>query len=169
MSNVKTGKFVYELPSPTTSEMVSTIPKQYSKARSQCHYSVGKPFGILANVVRCALWRREQTPCIFYVPQVLDLLDSWRNPLYTVFNVPICFHSSTNICLRKGDSSHNRLHRKGVSRTLFITNIKKMESDEEIKGKAYVHWKSWQVAYKGIVDQNYLDSLTLENRLWKSE
>ena len=42
MSNVKTGKFVYELPSPTTSEMVSTIPKQYSKARSQCHYSVGK-------------------------------------------------------------------------------------------------------------------------------
>ena len=66
------------------------------------------------------LWRREQTPCIFYVPQVLDLLDSWRNPLYTVFNVPICFHSSTNICLRKGDSSHNRLHRKGFSRTLFI-------------------------------------------------
>ena len=32
----------YELPSPTTSEMVSTIPKQYSKARSQCRYSVGK-------------------------------------------------------------------------------------------------------------------------------
>ncbi len=40
--------------------------------------------------------------------------------------------------------------------------IKKMESDEEIRGKAYVHWKSWQEAYKGIVDQNYLDSLTLE-------
>ena len=32
----------YELPSPTTSEMVSTIPKQYSKARSQCRYSVGQ-------------------------------------------------------------------------------------------------------------------------------
>ena len=28
--------------------------------------------------------------------------------------------------------------------------IKKMESDEEIKGKVYVHWKSWQDAYKGI-------------------
>ena len=25
--------------------------------------------------------------------------------------------------------------------------IKKMESDEEIKGKAYVHWKSWQDAF----------------------
>lgn len=39
--------------------------------------------------------------------------------------------------------------------------IKKMQSDEEIKGKAYVHWKSWQDAYKGIVDQDYLDSMTL--------
>ncbi len=40
--------------------------------------------------------------------------------------------------------------------------IKKMESDEEIKGKAYVHWKSWQEAYAGIVDRQYLDDLTLE-------
>ena len=40
--------------------------------------------------------------------------------------------------------------------------IKKMESDDEIRGKAYVHWKSWQEAYSGIVDQRYLDSLTLE-------
>ena len=38
--------------------------------------------------------------------------------------------------------------------------IKKMETDAEIKGKAYVHWKSWQEAYSGIVDQRYLDSLT---------
>ena len=40
--------------------------------------------------------------------------------------------------------------------------IKKMETDAEIKGKAYVHWKSWQEAYPGIVDQQYLDSLTLD-------
>ena len=40
--------------------------------------------------------------------------------------------------------------------------IKKMESDSEIKGKAYVHWKSWQEAYKGIVDQDYLNALTIE-------
>ncbi len=26
--------------------------------------------------------------------------------------------------------------------------IKKMETDEEIKGKAYVHWKAWHGAYK---------------------
>ena len=40
--------------------------------------------------------------------------------------------------------------------------IKKMESDDEIRGKAYVHWKSWQETYAGIIDQTYLDSLTLD-------
>ena len=40
--------------------------------------------------------------------------------------------------------------------------IKQMESDEEIRGKAYVHWKAWQEAYAGLIDQTYLDSLSLE-------
>lgn len=40
--------------------------------------------------------------------------------------------------------------------------IKKMESDEEIRGKAYVHWKSWQETYPGLVDKGYLDNMTLE-------
>lgn len=40
--------------------------------------------------------------------------------------------------------------------------IKKMDTDPEIRGKAYVHWKSWQETYPGIVDQIYLDELTLE-------
>ena len=40
--------------------------------------------------------------------------------------------------------------------------LKKMETDKEIKGKAYVHWKSWHEAYTGIVSQEYLDKLTLE-------
>ena len=40
---------------------------------------------------------------------------------------------------------------------------KKMETEEETKGKAYVHWKSWQDAYAGIVDPGYLDKLTLDN------
>ena len=40
--------------------------------------------------------------------------------------------------------------------------IKKTDTEDEIRGKAYVHWKSWQEAYPGIVDQRYLDSLTLE-------
>ena len=43
-----------------------------------------------------------------------------------------------------------------------MCNIKRMESDDEIKGKAYVHWKAWHEAYQGIIDQDYLDSLTLE-------
>lgn len=40
--------------------------------------------------------------------------------------------------------------------------IKPMESPLEIEGKAYVHWKSWQETYTGLVDQGYLDRLTLE-------
>ena len=40
--------------------------------------------------------------------------------------------------------------------------IKQVESADEIRGKAFVHWKSWQEAYPGIVDQRYLDALTLE-------
>ena len=41
--------------------------------------------------------------------------------------------------------------------------IKKMETDSEIKGKGYVHWKAWQEAYAGIVPQSYLDGkMTLE-------
>ena len=37
--------------------------------------------------------------------------------------------------------------------------IKQMETDAEIKGKAYVHWKAWHEAYPGMVDQGYLDAL----------
>ncbi len=40
--------------------------------------------------------------------------------------------------------------------------IKQMETDEDIRGKAYVHWASWHEAYTGLIDQSYLDKLTLE-------
>ena len=39
--------------------------------------------------------------------------------------------------------------------------IKSMETDEEIRGKAYVHWKAWHEAYPGLVSEAYLDNLTL--------
>ena len=35
-------------------------------------------------------------------------------------------------------------------------------TDEDIRGKAYVHWRSWHEAYAGIVPDAYLDRLTLE-------
>lgn len=36
-------------------------------------------------------------------------------------------------------------------------------TENEIEGKAFVHWKSWQESYKGIVDDNYLkEKVTLE-------
>ena len=41
--------------------------------------------------------------------------------------------------------------------------LKPMETEEEIRGKAYVHWKSWQESYAGLVDADYLRRLTLES------
>ena len=40
--------------------------------------------------------------------------------------------------------------------------IKPMETDQEVRGKAFVHWKCWQVTYPGLVSQAYLKKFTLE-------
>lgn len=40
--------------------------------------------------------------------------------------------------------------------------IKLAETDEELCGKGYVHCASWQEAYRGIVSDRYLDSMTVE-------
>ncbi len=40
--------------------------------------------------------------------------------------------------------------------------IQPMETDEEIPGKAFVHWKCWQETYPGLVSQEYLEKLTPE-------
>ncbi len=34
--------------------------------------------------------------------------------------------------------------------------IKPMETDDETRAKAYVHWKAWQEAYAGLIDAAYL-------------
>lgn len=44
---------------------------------------------------------------------------------------------------------------------------------EDMDAKAYVHWKSWQETYPGLVDEEYLSRLTLEKcqdmaRRWPS-
>ena len=40
--------------------------------------------------------------------------------------------------------------------------IKPLETEEEIKGKAFVHYTAWQEAYDGIVDRSFLDRLSVE-------
>ncbi len=40
--------------------------------------------------------------------------------------------------------------------------IKPMETEDEINGKGYVHYKSWQEAYSGLVDDGYLNGITPE-------
>lgn len=46
--------------------------------------------------------------------------------------------------------------------------IKPMETEDEIRGKAYVHWKSWQESYAGMVDADYLARMTLESCVEKA-
>ena len=40
--------------------------------------------------------------------------------------------------------------------------IKLAETDEELRGRGYVHCTSWQEAYRGIVSDRYLDTMTVE-------
>lgn len=40
--------------------------------------------------------------------------------------------------------------------------IKEMKTDDEIRGKAFVHWKSWHETFSGLVAQEFLDAYTLE-------
>lgn len=51
--------------------------------------------------------------------------------------------------------------------------IKPMETETEMDGKGYVHYKSWQETYPGLVPQAYLESVTLESctamaRRWRN-
>ena len=40
--------------------------------------------------------------------------------------------------------------------------VKQAETDDEIRGKAYVHWAAWHEAYTDLISKAYLDKLTLE-------
>lgn len=40
--------------------------------------------------------------------------------------------------------------------------IKEMKTDDEIRGKAFVHWKMWHETFSGLVAQDFLDALTFE-------
>ena len=40
--------------------------------------------------------------------------------------------------------------------------VKPMESEAEIDGKGYVHYKSWHETYPGLIDAGYLEGVTLE-------
>ena len=40
--------------------------------------------------------------------------------------------------------------------------IKSAETDEELRGRGYVHCTAWKEAYRGIVCDRYLDTMTVE-------
>ena len=43
--------------------------------------------------------------------------------------------------------------------------VKPIETEEELRGKAYVHWKAWHEAYAGLIPAAYLDTVTEEKCL----
>jgi len=40
--------------------------------------------------------------------------------------------------------------------------IKEMESEEEVNGKGYVHYKTWHETYTDLIDAEYMKKITLE-------
>ncbi|MBR0384913.1 MAG: GNAT family N-acetyltransferase, partial [Erysipelotrichaceae bacterium] len=40
--------------------------------------------------------------------------------------------------------------------------IRKIRTDEEARGKAYVHWRGWMDTYRGLIPYTYLETFTLE-------
>ena len=47
--------------------------------------------------------------------------------------------------------------------------IKRLETKEEIKGKAAVHYQAWKEAYVGLVNQDFLDRRTMEMSLQSAQ
>ena len=43
-----------------------------------------------------------------------------------------------------------------------MVTIKPLETEDEIRSKAYVHWQAWKETYTGLIDQKFLDSRTVE-------
>lgn len=41
-------------------------------------------------------------------------------------------------------------------------SIVPMTTQQDMDGKGYVHWKSWQETYTGLIDSAYMERLTLE-------
>ena len=46
--------------------------------------------------------------------------------------------------------------------------IKQMETKDEIKEKAYVHWCAWHEAYPDLVNQEYLNKVKIRRLFYAS-
>ena len=44
----------------------------------------------------------------------------------------------------------------------MTVTVRPMETESEILGKAYVHWKTWQEAYADLIPADYLERFTLD-------
>ena len=79
------------------------------------------------------------------------------------FSVDKCFDRLLKLqeIIEKDGKISGSIHRYMITARKPDIIIKEMETEEEIKGKAYVHWKAWHEAYPGLVRDEYLNRLTL--------
>lgn len=61
-----------------------------------------------------------------------------------------------------GEGIFYRMVKQQIQKSASQVEIKPMQTEQQIKGKAYVHWKAWHEAYPGLVNREYLNALTLE-------
>ncbi len=61
-------------------------------------------------------------------------------------------------CSEMGDFIAENIEESAI----FELTVKPMQTEDEIDGKGYVHYKSWQETYVGLIDAEYLRNITEE-------
>ena len=129
-----------------------------------CHFDEDVP-GFMADVIIYAPFRGRG-----YGRTALEMLcaAARENGVTTLYDEIAADNPSVKLFLKCGFTEARRtqtgiLLKKDLETPSEMEfEIKKMETDEEIKGKAYVNWQSWREAYRGLIYQSYLDRLSLE-------
>ncbi|MBR4428737.1 MAG: GNAT family N-acetyltransferase [Clostridia bacterium] len=129
-----------------------------------CHFDEDVP-GFMADVIIYAPFRGRG-----YGREGLEMLcaAAGENGVTTLYDEIAADNPSVKLFLKCGFTVVRRtetgiLLKKELEKPAGMDfEIKKMETDAEIKGKAYVVWQSWREAYRGLIDQSYLDRLSLE-------
>ena len=81
-------------------------------------------------------------------------LEANREPVFAITGSPL--RDAVSGCGRK--SRQRMIFMKEKKDSICV---KSAETDEELCGRGYVHCTSWQEAYRGIVCDRYLDSMTV--------
>jgi len=88
-------------------------------------------------------------------PDVEQVLEGRAVMLDWIVHVTIRSYKLTRAVQCRGEES-------GEGKIAMQVEIVPMTNEEETKGKAYVHCTAWKEAYRGLLNQGFLDARTLE-------